>query len=149
MVIVHNILVCIFCYVADELEKLADSGMGRYISQQRMKEDSGVPAHLCTNVFLKPVYEYVPESFWRLVVDPDLDQDTYDYYYRVASKDETIRRIVLRYHPHREILNYSQPEGSMIQGTSSPPVKAKRIKQGPVIKTAVEILEEQFKREGN
>ena len=89
--------------ISDELLKLGDEGYGIFISKDAMHRDGILAFNQCANVFLKGEVSFLPRKFFTLCADRDLTDNVYVSNFN-KNIDSTVKRIVRKYHPHKEYI---------------------------------------------
>ena len=93
--------------ILDEMKKLVDEGFGAIVTKEEMTEDGVIPAKLCAAVYLKPEATFIDKKFFDMVVDKELTTDVYVANFN-KSVDSNTRKIVQKYHPHKEYVFMSE-----------------------------------------
>ena len=63
-------------------------------------------------MYLKPEPTTLGASFFHMAKDPDLTATTYSAYWNKDVDDKT-KKLVMKYHPHRENIAFSQIDSDL------------------------------------
>ena len=94
-------------YFVDELQKLVDMGYGKLITKDEMKKDKILPSNQCSNVYMKPEMMFMDTNFFIMVMDSVLKDTTYTANFN-RDIDDNVKKIVTKYHPHKDFILMSQ-----------------------------------------
>ena len=94
-------------YFVDELQKLVDMGYGKLVTKDELKKDKILPSNQCCNVYMKPEMTFMDPNFFLMVMDSELKDTTYVANFNKDMDDNT-KRIVNKYHPHKDFILMSQ-----------------------------------------
>ena len=103
----NEITKCNIVYFVDELQKLVDMGYGKLVSKDEMKKDKILPSNQCSNVYMKPEMTFMDAIFFSMVMDSGLKDTTYTANFNRDIDDNT-KKIVTKYHPHKDFILMSQ-----------------------------------------
>ena len=95
----------------DELQNLEDMGYGKLVSKDEMTKDKILPSNQCSNAYMKPEMTFMDANFFSMVMDSELKDTTYAANFN-RDMDDNTRKIVTKYHPHKEFILMSQIQGS-------------------------------------
>lgn len=96
-----------FTVFLDELIKLSEEGYGRVITKDQMYEDKLLPFNQCATVYMKPEPSVVDKKFFHMCMDKDVSESLYEVNFN-KSVDETMKKMIIKYHPQRELILLSQ-----------------------------------------
>ena len=80
-----------------------------------MKRDKILSSNQCVNVYLKPDITFLGQDFFKMCSETELNDNTYVAYFNKPI-DENMKKIVHRYHPHKQYIMVSQ-SASPLNGT--------------------------------
>ena len=91
----------------DELVKLSEEGYGRVVTKDQMYEDKLLPFNQCATVYMKPDPSVADKKFFNMCNDKDVSESLYQINFE-KSVDDTTKKMLIKYHPQREMILISQ-----------------------------------------
>ena len=97
---------------SEELRKLSEDGFGLIVTKEQLHKDKFLPFNQCANLYLKPEPTTLGSNFFNMAKDPDLNATVYSAYWN-KEVDDTTKKLVMKYHPHRENILFTQMDSDL------------------------------------